>query len=313
MSRSDGQYEAPIRCASGVWYSEAARALVAGRLEKDPVEAIRASVGKLLREAEIAAPPVDLGIVGSFVAVMGVDNVPISDSGRLLSLRNGFRIQLSTNQTHGRRRFTHAHELGHILIPNTNAGQKRRHDASTGEYARSQEEEYLCDAAASELLMPAPMFRSVLADGGPDLTTLRRAASAFDVSLEAAGIRITQCDLWDCAVIVWEEALKRSQIAEQASNTPFPGMEEFEPRPRLRVRYAVCSPAMRSHHFPKEKSAEEGSAIGTCLRSSQIVRGQCHLPTAKGPLVFSTESVLVPYGAAGSRRNRVITMATPPD
>jgi len=302
----------PVRCASGKWFSAPARALVQRWQVADPVEAVRLAAGELLAAAQVSSPPIDLELLGSLRGVVRVDICAMREWGRIACVdEGGFRIWLSSDQSRGRRRFTHAHELGHILVTFEALHWNIQSDSETGVYTVEKEEEYLCDLCASEMLMPLPMFRRVVDGHLPTLESLSTAAQAFDVSLEAAGIRLTQCGLWDCAVIVWEERLKDSQVTQVESNTTLPGMDAYPPEPRLRVRFAARSNGLCHHYFPKQKSLDLTSPIHECLRSGSPLRAKCDLPTGNGPVTFMTESVGCPYRVNGEVRNRIITIACP--
>ena len=231
-------------------------------------------------------------------------------SGQLRPAGRDFHVWLNSRESTARRRFSHAHEICHLLIPGYLSNSKCRTDATTGEYRRQQEEEYLCDVGASELLMPVHMFAPSISRP-LHLDSLLEVARRFDVSLEAAGIRLTQCDIEECAVIVWEEALKKSQIREMKSQAALPGMERFAPRPRLRIRFASTSPGMRKHYFPPERSADAECLVNRCLEIDSVVSGNCYLPTGNGLVEFATESIDAPYRRGNLRQNRVITIARP--
>jgi Zn-dependent peptidase ImmA (M78 family) len=80
-----------------------------------------------------------------------------------------------------RRRFTIAHELGHVLIESTGANAPRA----------GREVERLCDLIATELLMPSARFRERL----PEMLTLSeiwRLSREFRVSFLAAAYRCVE-------------------------------------------------------------------------------------------------------------------------
>lgn len=267
------------------------------------------AASQLLSECEITAAPTDLNIMGSFRGVTEVVERAMPESGRLVPADGGLRIEVNEAHASGRKRFSHAHEIGHLLMPSYQRSPKLREDPTTGEYEQKNEEEFLCDTVASELLMPLDLFRTTVDKHGLDVETLMEMAGEFQVSLEAAGVRLTQCGCRDCAVIVWEEVLKRSQVREMSNQSVFPGIEGFEPQPRLRIRFAATSEGMHGHYFPREKSPDDECLVCQCLAREEIVRGECWLPTGRGPARFWTESVRVPYRRGKETQMRVITVA----
>ena len=311
MSQSNGRSREPIRCASGTWSSDAAYWLVEVYGGGDPVEAMRRAASRLLAESEVTAAPTDLELVGSFRGVTQVAEAAMEESGRLLPVPGGYRIEVNASQSRGRQRFSHAHEIGHLLVPTYCQEPKRRDDSTTGEYRPKEEEEFLCDVAATEILMPVRIFRSAVSGREAGVRVLSDVASNFEVSLEAAGVRLAQNAADELAVIVWEETLKSSQSRQMETQAALPGMEEFQPQPRLRIRFGATSADLRDCFFPPEKSAEDGCLVCTCLDTEGVVRGECNLPTGRGAKRFWTESVRAPYRRGETAVMRVITVARP--
>lgn len=106
-------------------------------------------------------------------------------------------IKLNADSPATRKRFTLAHEIGHLLLG------KPGLRSSCG---RDQTLERKCDAIASELLMPAdeaiPFIGSL---GKPSPEKLRAIASRFDVSLQAAAFRVHRdLGLWKCFIGCWQ-------------------------------------------------------------------------------------------------------------
>jgi len=301
-----------LKCRGGTWYSAAAHAVVASARLDDPVDAIRALAQGLVSQAEVRQPPTDLDMLGSFRGVVEVVYGQLPNWGMLEWVRDrGYRILLNDEQGKGRARFSHAHEISHTLIPTHGRAPKNRQDRETGMYGMEAEEEYLCDIGASELLMPTSILIPFIATRPAALETVKGIADTFAVSLEAAGRRLVECQESPCAIIFWEEKLKPAQEADLRNKTALPGLEGHDPQPRLRVRFGICSPAMRKHYFPPSKSIEDDSPVRGCLDSDAVVRAMCHLPTGRGAIPFRTESVSAPYRAGSTLVRRVITVAHP--
>jgi hypothetical protein len=124
--------------------------------------------------------------------------------GGVFDLPSGERIiKLNATSPLTRKRFTLAHEIGHLLLG------KPGLRSSCG---RDRELERKCDAIAAELLMPTdqaiPFIREL---GNPSPEKLRTIASHFNVSLQAAAFRVHRdFALWKCFVACWrrEKATK---------------------------------------------------------------------------------------------------------
>jgi transcriptional regulator with XRE-family HTH domain len=160
---------------------------------REPVRAAQ----ELTVVAGVRRPPVDVeGVArGCGVRVLGYgfgEEAPVS--GFLLELESGPVIGFNKGQfSHGRQRFTIAHELGHFLL--------RHHDnfhidvASAVAHGEAPNYDWRDERAANEfaaeLLMPAQL---VLAAAQGD-KSVRELARVFEVSQEAMGFRLINLGL----------------------------------------------------------------------------------------------------------------------
>lgn len=106
---------------------------------------------------------------------------------------NGFIIQVSPFQSQTRRRFTIAHELGHLFL---HMGYQIDDDmwenATDEEFNRygNSELEYEANEFAAALLMPRTEYMNVLGQNTQDdVVDTRAIAKYFNVSVEAASTR----------------------------------------------------------------------------------------------------------------------------
>lgn len=160
---------------------------------REPVRAAQ----ELIVLAGVRRPPVDVDALarGCGVRVLGYDfgdDAPVS--GFLVELEAGPVIGFNNGQfSHGRQRFTIAHELAHYLL--------RHHDnfhidvASAVAHGEAPNYDWRDERAANEfaaeLLMPAQLVLGA----AQDRTSVRDLARAFDVSQEAMGFRLINLGL----------------------------------------------------------------------------------------------------------------------
>lgn len=132
---------------------------------------------------------------------LGVSRIieePLRYEGGVFELPNGERvIKLKANSTFSRKRFTLAHEIGHLLLGRPGLR------SSCGE---DRDLERACDTIASELLMPTdeavPFVKQL---GRPSPEKLTAVASRFQVSLQAAAFRVHRdLRLWKCFIGCWQ-------------------------------------------------------------------------------------------------------------
>lgn len=134
-----------------------------------------------------------------------------------------FVIRLKREVCQSRKNFTLAHELAHTFFYDAlmNCSPKFR-----GSYTADPEEEALCNIGARELLMPRESFQRDLKkhrqSGLITARTLLQLASLYQVSLQAAAIRLTTiykkiaCVMWEksgCAInMKWVAPIRRGKL-----------------------------------------------------------------------------------------------------
>ncbi len=118
--------------------------------------------------------------------------------GGLFQLADGeLVIKLNAQSSFVRRRFTLAHEIGHLLLKTVPAFRStQRTDAAL---------ERTCDLIAAELLMPAEEATDFVHElGSPSPENLKAIASKYSVSLQTAALRVHyDLKLWKCCLGMW--------------------------------------------------------------------------------------------------------------
>lgn len=121
--------------------------------------------------------------------------------GGLFQLEDGeLVIKLNAESSFARKRFTLAHEIGHLLLKTVPAFRSnRRTDAAL---------ERTCDMIAAELLMPtAEAIDFVCGLGSPSPEKLRDIASKYAVSIQVAARRVhDDFKLWKSSIGMWERS-----------------------------------------------------------------------------------------------------------
>ncbi len=119
--------------------------------------------------------------------------------GGLFQLPDGeLVIKLNSESSFVRRRFTLAHEIGHLLLKTVPAFRStRRTDEAL---------ERTCDLIAAELLMPtAEASEFVRGLGSPSPDKLRNIAWKYAVSIQTAALRVHHdFRLWQCSIGLWD-------------------------------------------------------------------------------------------------------------
>jgi hypothetical protein len=161
----------------GAWKSAAAKRLqeAAGNLES--VEAAVSYLVTGLLEG-VVCPPTDLESLGEKLRVRSIVGESLPASGELRRAGKDYIVVYASDMPPARRRFTVAHEFGHILLERCGARQIKD----------SPEIERLCDSIASEILLPQAIF---LQQSTGELTPSRvlDIARAFQTSIIATARR----------------------------------------------------------------------------------------------------------------------------
>lgn len=312
MRRSSGLFGSDELAALNVsapgrgWRSPAARSLrtVAGL--SDPVSAMLALARELVEEVGSVRPAQNLKLLASFRDIVEVQEVKMAESGRLIPMAEGLVIQVNAQHSSARRNFSAAHEICHTFFPYFQSAPALRVDASTGMYAEDEEEEYLCDLGASEILMPTTEFRRALQEHGVTIGAVAHLAEEFGTSLEAAAIKCARCG--PLAVVVWEPSLKPTQLRELAHPSLFDVDEVPLPPEKLRVKFAACGAEFETHFFPKHKSIDSGTLPHRAYESGEIVCGEETIPTGRGGIRCYTESQSFSFWRGEVLERKVITL-----
>lgn len=128
----------------------------------------------------------------------------LAADGRIFWDKDGYVVEVNPRLIPTRRRFTLAHEIGHsFFLPLDVRERAMRSDQATGRFNRRDEEEYLCDVAAAELLMPKDAFVSRVCAYGPSVGSVLALAREFETSLSATARRFAEVEAWKCHIGLW--------------------------------------------------------------------------------------------------------------
>lgn len=139
------------------------------------------------------APPINLDIVASYFGVSRVTLQDIPWGGCLLVNDGIVEIRLRQSDGRTRRRFSGFHEVTHTFMPGYRLTTQYRCNPHPSRPTRN-EVELLCDAGASEFLLPKAFFIDDLTAGDFSIKLLEDLADLYEASLEATAYRLV--DFW---------------------------------------------------------------------------------------------------------------------
>jgi len=154
---------------------------------------VRAMAEKVLKESGVREPPVDLKMIveRKGYVYLEVDTFPDNVSALFIA-KDGKKYALVNARHHPhRKRFSLAHELGHILLCHAteDLDEVSSIDAppeSMQHYAGGDPREKEANVFASALLMPVKMLKAVYSKGAD----IEKLATVFGVSQQAMTIAV---------------------------------------------------------------------------------------------------------------------------
>jgi len=216
----------------------------------DALEGFVLKAKTIVELAGIKAPPVD---VAALARVQGIGRIVVRDrlgaSGQIRRENGELIIELDSKEPLARRNFSCCHEIAHTFALG-DPGQKFREPLSAPTCARYAREEYLCDRAAAELLMPEKLFGPTAAGIEPSMASVVRLARLFQSSIKATIVRIGQLSVWPTVFLVWKFSTRTGSTK------------------KLRVAWSVRPEGARCF-VPRNATADANSGMYTTFITSR--------------------------------------------
>jgi Zn-dependent peptidase ImmA (M78 family) len=156
---------------------------------------------ELLDELGIVEPnEIDLDGIAAYCGAYVVYEPLRGSDARIVGTRDKAIITINSNALPSRQRFSIGHELGHWMwdrgnmVLSCSAEVQDRHWSGV-------DCESLANRFASELLMPAEMFRDRARGRPATMDTVADLATQFQSSLTATAIRVVECGSFPCMVL----------------------------------------------------------------------------------------------------------------
>jgi IrrE N-terminal-like domain len=167
-----------------------------------------------LRRARLSpAPPINVEALAFALGVHQIKTTKLVEDGRLES-GDVVTIYVRRSVRPSRRRFTIAHEIGHLVL---NATRPPPVLERTQQRAQSTTwEERFCDSFASAILMPRSWIIENFRHAPSNLFTIRQVADEAKVSLGAAVIRMHELLGWSKFLLRWRRRSESWRLVERA-------------------------------------------------------------------------------------------------
>lgn len=174
------------------------------------VERARKLVSQMVEQRGHGKPPFLSEEYAPLLGIKGIEKANLGEvSAILIKLHDGDVIRVNQNHNSARQNFSCAHEIGHALLSELNLEpciddiEFRTFNPQAHAIARARARERLCDAAATELLMPEIVFKKYLLALGASISSIESLANIFRVSIISTAIRIAELSAEPCITLLW--------------------------------------------------------------------------------------------------------------
>ena len=173
------------------------------------VERARHLVNQLVEKRGHGRPPFLSEEYARLLGIKEILKADLKESAVLLRFHDGYVIKVNKDHNLARQNFSCAHEIGHALLselkiePCIEEVEFRTFNPQAPAIARAKARERLCDAAATELLMPEAVFKKYLSGFGISIKSLEWVANIFRVSIISTAIRIAELSTEPCIALLW--------------------------------------------------------------------------------------------------------------
>jgi Zn-dependent peptidase ImmA (M78 family) len=261
-------------------------------------EMLRRSASQLLRDSGLTEPPYEPSRVAAELGIPVHDRETPGVDGYVEHVDGKPTIVLNPAAPPARKRFTLAHELGHVMLMRETRRLQldfRRYRSGVPKPPSKPDpmEEWLCNLFAAELLMPVVDMRLFWQARVVAPSTLKECAGFFQVSLSAACRRAVESDValhttfWDTepwAIERWSFGSTLSPRARRAVDATIATLAYEDTREELPdgtvVRAAPCGP--RAILVVLSTAGRDRAASAQSAVAPAGVRAATATPTERG-------------------------------
>lgn len=185
-----------------IWTSQSVKKLLTANAVTNPIDIIRESARELVINAfneGWVGPPFNPIKLAQIIGIRVLPNESIFDARIYSNSDNSFTIEYNPNQNESRINFSIAHEIGHTFFPDCKEQIRNREVTKDQE---AWEIEFLCNIAASELLLPYAEFNNEANSLPLNLDSIKSISNKYRASIESVFLRF--CEVVDkpCTIIL---------------------------------------------------------------------------------------------------------------
>ena len=236
---------------------------------------IRLAVDNLLASVGGSDQVPNLYAIARKLGVDSVRDVDIQTDGAVVRNDGQKSIILNFRQSKSRRRFTLAHEIAHLIFDKELAVHDDERHNRGSKTQRNRRIEFVCDAIASELLMPTSVLQADVGhylqnDGPKGIRLIERIAKDYGVSIKAAATAV-------------------AKRASQPISAAWWTLAKANGKSMLTCKWAVPLAGVKTPIYPTV-AADRRSSVWQALRSGDTVVVVKCWPSPSGDMSIRIES-----------------------
>jgi len=184
------------------WKSKSVRLLLEQHGSDDPISLIKEITRELVIDAlqdGWSGPPYNPIELATKIGIDVYPNESIADARIIPVRKDELLIEYNPFQRGSRANFSISHEIGHTLFPDCSEKIRNREEEIDDE---NWELEFLCNVAASEILLPYAVFANEANNVELKMDSLLAISNKYGASLEAVFLRFCEVVERPCAISI---------------------------------------------------------------------------------------------------------------
>jgi len=188
----------------------------------NPIDIVRGVSRDMVLQAYTrgwSGPPYDMVDLAKLMGISISPNDDVLDGRIIPQAKEKFAIEYNPHQNSSRINFSIAHEIGHTFFPDCAEKTRYRYKKEEIEIENNWELEFLCNVAASELLLPYAEFSREVNSSPLNLNTTKQLASKYKASMESVFLRYTEVIDKPCAIAIASYGMDGSLKVEYSKSS----------------------------------------------------------------------------------------------
>jgi Zn-dependent peptidase ImmA (M78 family) len=203
------------------WTDKSVQSLINANSEKNPIDIIRELARDLVINAYDkgwAGPPFDPIKLAQILGINVLPNDSILDARIYCNAEGSYFIEYNPHQKESRINFSIAHEIGHTFFPDWKYKIRNREDEKGID---TWELEFLCNIAASEILIPYAEFNNEANSVPLTMDSILNISNKYKASVESVFLRFCEVVEKSCVILIasFSDSEQKQLIVEYAKSS----------------------------------------------------------------------------------------------